>query len=122
MKKVRLLACVFALFLSYSLASAQCFEGVWQGNITYAGAEIRVELRLERRGAAWHATVSLPDVLPQSIDIDQIEQTDQQLILRAASYELTLTYIAGADRLEGALRIENTPETLPILLSRKGIG
>lgn len=120
--KVRLLAFAFALFLSCTFAFAQCFEGIWQGNITYAGAEMRVELRLERRGAEWYATVSLPDVLPQSLDIDQIEQADQQLILRAASYELTLTYIAGADKLEGALRIENTPETLPILLSRKGIG
>ena len=83
---------------------------------------MRVELRLERRGAEWHATVCLPDVLPQSIDIDQIEQTDQQLILRAASYELTLTYIAGADKLEGSLRIENTSVTLPIHLSRKRIG
>ena len=118
--KVRLLACVFALFLSCTFAFAQCFEGIWQGNITYAGAEMRVELRLERRGAEWHATASLPDVLPQSIDIDQIEQTDQRLILRAASYELTLTYIEGADRLEGALRAENTPETIPILLYRKG--
>ena len=113
--KVRLLACVFALFLSCTFAFAQCFEGIWQGNITYAGAEMRVELRLERRGAEWYATVSLPGVLPQSLDIDQIEQADQQLILRAASYELTLTYIAGADRLEGALRAENTPETIPIL-------
>lgn len=118
--KARLLACAIALILSVTFACAQSFEGIWQGNVTYNGTEMRVELRIERRGTEWHATASLPDVLPQSIDIDQIEQTDQRLILRAASYELTLTYIEGADRLEGALRAENTPETIPILLYRKG--
>ena len=118
--KARLLVCVIALILSFTFACAQSFEGIWQGNVTYNGTEMRVELRLERRGAEWHATASLPDVLPKSIDIDQIEQTDQRLILRAASFELTLTYIEGADRLEGALRAENTPETIPILLYRKG--
>lgn len=118
--KARLLACVIAFILSFTFACAQSFEGIWQGNVTYNGTEMRVELRLERRGTEWRATASLPDVLPQSIDIDQIEQTDQRLILRAASYEFTLTYIEGADRLEGALRAENTPETIPILLYRKG--
>jgi uncharacterized protein len=99
-----------------ALAPDPSLEGAWMGTLRVGGGQLRLVVKLQRRGAGWAATFDSIDQHAKDIPIDTVMFEREELTLRSAAIQASFKGRLKGDSLVGTF--EQRGAELPLTLTK----